>query len=102
MIETLAQNIFMMRAKYHMSQAELARRLEVSRSSVNAWEIGVATPQLRHVIEMANIFKTTVDGMLNLSSSVMIDISDLSEKEQQAVFNIVDCIKNKYNEDSQP
>ena len=44
---------------------------------------------------MAEIFNTTVDGLLNTSSKVVIDITDLTEKEQEAVFNIVDCLKAK-------
>lgn len=89
----LCQQIVNMRFKTGMSQAELARRLGVSRSSVNAWELGFATPQLKHVIEMAGIFNTTVDNMLNISSEVSIDISELNDEERQVVYNLVDCLK---------
>lgn len=92
----LCQQIVNMRFKTGMSQAELARRLGVSRSSVNAWELGFATPQLKHVIEMAGIFNTTVDNMLNISSEVSIDISELNDEERQVVYNLVDCLKKAH------
>ncbi len=57
--------------------------------------MGLSIPQLKHIVEMSKIFNTTVDGLLNTSQRVVIDITDLSEKEQQAVFGIVDCLKNK-------
>ena len=84
-----------MRKKSGITQAELARRLDVTRSSVNSWEMGLSIPQLKHIVEMAEIFNTTVDGLLNTSSKVVIDITDLTEKEQEAIFNIVDCLKSK-------
>lgn len=92
----LCQQIVNKRLEFGMSQAELARRLDVSRSSVNAWELGFATPQLKHVIEMARIFGTTVDSMLNLSEDVTINISDLNEDERRVVFNLVDCLKKAH------
>lgn len=95
MIYNLCQRIAELRAQSGLTQSELARRLDVTRSSVNAWELGFATPQLKHIIEMAGIFNTTVDGMLNSTSRVMIDITDLNEKEQQLVYNLVDCLKNR-------
>lgn len=95
----LCQQIVNMRFKTGMSQAELARRLGISRSSVNAWELGFATPQLKHVIEMAKIFNTTVDNMLNLTSEVSIDLSELNDEERQVVYNLVDCLKKAHAEE---
>lgn len=92
----LCQQIENMRLKFGMSQAELARRLGVSRSSVNAWELGFATPQLKHVVEMSGIFGTTVDNMLNLSNDVSINISELNDEERRVVFNLVDCLKKAH------
>lgn len=96
----LCQRISELRNRFGITQSELAKRLGVTRSSVNAWELGFATPQLKHVVEMSKIFGTTVDGILNVSPKVIVDISDLSEKEQQAVFGIVDCLKAQHEEKS--
>lgn len=96
MIYNLSQQIVNMRFKMGMSQAELARRLGVTRSSVNAWELGFATPQLKHVIEMAGIFSTTVDNMLNISEEVTVNISDLNDEERQVVLNLVDILRKAH------
>ena len=95
MIYHLCERIAEMRKKTGITQADLARKLDVTRSSVNSWEMGLSIPQLKHIVEMSKIFNTTVDGLLNTSSRVVIDITDLTEKEQEAVFNIVDCLKYK-------
>lgn len=99
MLYNLSQQIVNMRFKMGMSQAELARRLGVTRSSVNAWELGFATPQLKHVIEMAGIFSTTVDNMLNISDEVTVNISDLNDEERQVVLNLVDILKKAHSEE---
>lgn len=97
MIYNLCQRIAELRNQFGITQSDLAKRLDVTRSSVNAWELGFATPQLKHIVEMAKIFGTTVDGLLNTDTKMTIDISDLSPTEQQAVFAIVDCLKAKHN-----
>ncbi|MCH5204033.1 MAG: helix-turn-helix transcriptional regulator [Oscillospiraceae bacterium] len=89
----LCNRIVELRNKFGITQADLARRLGISRSAVNSWEMGLSIPQLKHVIEMARIFNTTVDGMLNTSEQVVVNITELSEKEQQVIFNMVDCLK---------
>ncbi len=95
MIYNLCSRITELRTAFGITQSKLARRLDVTRSSVNAWELGYATPQLKHIVEMSKIFNTTLDGMFESPSRVTVDVTDLSEKERQAVFDIVDCIKNK-------
>ncbi|MCH5205914.1 MAG: helix-turn-helix transcriptional regulator [Oscillospiraceae bacterium] len=92
----LCARIVELRNKFGITQAELARRLGISRSAVNTWEMGLAIPQLKHVIEMSKIFNTTVDGMLNISDQVVINITDLSKKEQQVIFSMIDCLKNNH------
>ncbi len=100
MIYNLCQRITELRTSLGITQSDLAKRLDVTRSSVNAWELGYATPQLKHIVEMSKIFNTTLDGMFNAPDRVTVDITDLSEKEQRAVFEIVDCIKNKGDNNS--
>lgn len=98
MVYNLCLRIGEMRAQFGITQSELAKRLGVTRSSVNAWELGFATPQLRHVVEMAKIFGTTVDALLNTNPKKMIDVSDLTPEEQQAIYNIIDCLKAYHND----
>lgn len=93
----LCQRIGELRTQFGITQSDLAKRLGVTRSSVNAWELGFAVPQLKHIVEMSKIFGTTVDGILNVSPKVIIDITDLTKDEQQAVFNIVDCLKQYHS-----
>ncbi len=97
----LCERIAELRNNFGITQAELGKKLGVTRSAVNSWEMGLSIPQLKHVIEMAGIFNTTVDSLINSSKHVVVDITDLSEKEQQAVYSIVDCLKAHHTDPEQ-
>lgn len=89
----LCERIAELRNSLGITQAELGKKLGVTRSAVNSWEMGLSIPQLKHVIEMAGIFNTTVDSLINSSKQVVVNITDLTPKEQQVIFNMADCLK---------
>lgn len=76
----LCDRIVEFRNNLGITQAELGRKLGVTRSAVNTWEMGLSIPQLKHVVEMADIFHTTVDEPVNTSERVTVDITDLDPK----------------------
>lgn len=97
MLYDLCERIALLRNHIGITQAQLGKRLGVTRSAVNAWEMGFSIPQLKHVVEMARIFNTTVDGMLGTPEKTVVDITALSQKEQQLVFELVECLKSPHS-----
>ena len=91
----LCERIAIFRNNLGITQAELGKKLGVTRSAVNSWEMGLSIPQLKHVIEMAKIFNTTLDGMVSQSEHVTVNITELSPKEQQLIFSMVECLKER-------
>lgn len=79
--DKIADRIKMLRNKYDITQTELAKKLEITRASVNAWEMGVSCPTVQYVIAMAEIFKVSTDYLLGLETNMFIDADGLSEKE---------------------
>ena len=59
--DKIADRIKMLRDKHNMTQSELAKRLEITRASVNAWEMGVSCPTVQYVIAMAELFNVSTD-----------------------------------------
>lgn len=78
-----------------MSQADLARRLNVTRSSVNAWEMGLSAPTAQYIIELANLFHCSSDYILELDNTKTIDISKYEKQEAKLIRDLVAFIDNK-------
>ena len=77
------------------TQSELAKRLGITRSSVNAWEMGLSVPSTQYIVELVNLFKISSDFLLGIDSRILVDISDLREDEQAAILSLVNCFQKK-------
>lgn len=55
-ISVIAETIIRLRTENGLTQQELADRLMVSRSLVSMWELGIRTPDLLSVEQMAELF----------------------------------------------
>lgn len=94
----LADKIRFIREKHGMTQAELARNLGLTRSSVNSWEMGLSVPSTQYIIELAKLFGVSTDYLLGLNYKSAISVDGLTEKEVSALIDIVNCFKeNKKN-----
>lgn len=76
-----------------MTQAELARKLGITRSSVNGWEMGLVLPSTAMLVELAMTFHTTTDYLLGLERQVTLCVDGLSEREVAAVREVIDCFR---------
>ena len=90
----IADKIKLLREKSGMTQAELARKLGVTRSGVNAWEMGITTPSTQYIVELALHFKVSTDYLLEMPSAVTISVDGLSDREIAAVKEIVECYRS--------
>lgn len=82
-----------LRERAGYSQAELARRLNVTRSSVNAWEMGISVPTTVYIVEMAQLFRVTTDYILGVSHEYTISLDGLDYNEINLIYNLIDCLK---------
>lgn len=60
-------NIKFLRKRAELSQEELAEKVDVSRQSVAKWESGESLPDIIKCRELAMIFGTTIDNLINYS-----------------------------------
>lgn len=60
----IAENISRLRKERGMTQEQLAQALGVTFAAVSKWERGVACPELSCIVEMADLFETSVDTLL--------------------------------------
>ena len=67
---SLQKNIKAFRLKQGLTQAELAVKLGVDRSSVTQWETGVTTPRMKVITKLSTLFNTTPSVLISDSSTL--------------------------------
>lgn len=95
MISNFGDKIRYLRDKAGLTQSYLAKRLGISRSAVNSWEMSLSSPSLSNIIEIMDIFHVTADYLLGTSDKMLIDISDLSADEQEVIIRLINCFTKK-------
>lgn len=90
----VAEKIKELREANKLTQSELARKLNITRSSVNAWELGISVPSTTYLVELSNLFKVSTDYLLDLPNNNSIDISDLSQKETMLVYELIQYFRS--------
>ena len=91
----ISDRIKQLREQNSMTQAELAKRLCITRSSVNAWEMGISVPSTQSLVDLANIFDVSTDYLLGLDTSSSVNLSGLTNKDINLVYSIVAHLREK-------
>ena len=61
---TLGKQILNLRNEHHLSQADLAEKIGVSRQSISKWETGASIPDLNKLIVLSDIFSVSLDVLV--------------------------------------
>ena len=91
----VADKIKALREQNGFTQSDLAKKLGITRSSVNAWEMGISVPSTQYVVELANIFKVSTDFLLGVKSTATVNVEGLSEKDVQLVNAVIAHLREK-------
>ena len=91
----VADKIKALREQNGFTQSDLAKKLGITRSSVNAWEMGISVPSTQYVVELANIFKVSTDFLLGVKSTATVNVEGLSEKDVRLVNAVIAHLREK-------
>ena len=91
---SLGDKIRILREKSGLTQAALARELGISRSGVNAWEMGLSVPQVQYIVALAKQFNVSSDYFLGIEETSSVSISGLTEKQMSAVIELINCFRS--------
>ena len=82
-----------LREQAGMSQEKLAKRLGITRSSVNAWEMGISTPSTQYIAELAGLFRVSADYLLGLNETATVSIAGLTEADVGLVCHLISHLR---------
>ena len=91
----VADRIKILREQKGLSQAELAKQLGITRSSVNAWELGISVPSTQYIVELASIFKVSTDYLLAVNTTATVSVQGLTEADVQVVHALICHLRSK-------
>ena len=60
-----SENLISLRKKKGLSQEQLADELGITRQTISKWELGVSTPEMDKLVQIANYFDVNVDDLIS-------------------------------------
>ena len=93
---SIAERLKNLREHSGRTQAELASVLGLTRSGINAWEMGVSIPSTPYIVELAKVYRVSTDRLLGMDKTKTISVEGLSEKQ---IGLLVELIQSFQEED---
>ena len=93
----IAERIKMLRENKQLSQSDLSKRLGITRSSINAWEMGISTPSTTYLVELSQIFHVSIDYLLGLDKNVSLDITGLDTEQVRMLTDLAEHFRKEKN-----
>lgn len=84
-----------------ITQTELARVMSVTRSSVNAWEMGISIPTAVKLTELSLFFRVSTDYILGLDSAETIRLDRLRAEQKELIYALLSYFQ-KEDAEEQP
>jgi len=91
----IADRIKSLREQQNMTQSDLAKQLGITRSSVNAWEMGISVPSTQYIVELAYIFNVSTDYLLGVNTTSTVNVAGLSDKDIELINSIILHLKSR-------
>ena len=91
----IAERIKMLRTAQNISQAELAKKLDITRSSVNAWEQGFSILSTGYLVELARLFHVSTDYLLGLKQNAYLDVTGLDTEQTRILYELAEHFRKE-------
>jgi hypothetical protein len=88
-----ADRIRVLREARGWTQAELARRLNITRNGVNSWEQGLSMPSPACLVDLAKLFSVSTDYLLCVERLEVVNVTGLDEKDVAILVQLADRLR---------
>lgn len=89
LLKRVGMRIREVREQSGMTQADLASRIHVSRSSVESWESGQTYPSIDNCVALSKVFHLSTDYFFSASPSKRVILDQFSEREKQMLYDML-------------
>lgn len=91
----IAEKIRDLRQARGWTQAELARRMGITRNGINSWEQGLSMPSPGSLVDLSIIFLVSTDYLLGVERLETINVSGLDEREVALLAELADRLRGR-------
>jgi len=81
-------------------EAQVVKRLDVTRSTISAYERNTKTFSVEVLEGLAILYRSSIDYILGLDRRRSLYIDDLTESQQETVETIVNVLRNQFKKES--
>jgi transcriptional regulator with XRE-family HTH domain len=91
-----AERIKVLREARGWTQAELARRLSITRNGVNSWEQGLSMPSPACLVDLAKLFSVSTDYLLGVERLDTVNVTGLNEEDIALLAQLADRLRGNH------
>lgn len=75
------------------TQAELARRLNITRNGVNSWEQGLSMSSPACLVDLAKLFSVSTDYLLGIERLETVNVTGLKDEDVALLAQLADRLR---------
>ena len=91
-----AERIKALREARGWTQAELARRMNITRNGVNSWEQGLSMPSPACLVDLAKLFSVSTDYLLGVERLETVNVTGLNEQDIALLAQLADRLRESH------
>lgn len=97
-----ADRIKALRESRGWTQADLARRMNMTRNGINSWEQGLSMPSPQSLVDLARLFSVSTDYLLGVEKHNTVNVTGLDEKDVALIAQLAERLRSaaKNNENT--
>lgn len=97
-----ADRIKALRESRGWTQAELARRMNMTRNGINSWEQGLSMPSPQSLVDLSRLFSVSTDYLLGVEKHNTVNVTGLDEKDVALIAQLAERLRSaaKNNENT--
>lgn len=88
-----ADRIKALREARGWTQAELARRMNMTRNGINSWEQGLSMPSPPSLVDLAKLFSVSTDYLLGVENYSAVNVTGLNEEDVALLAQLADRLR---------
>lgn len=90
-MKNIYENLKNLRKIHNFTQAEVAQRLQLSRSSYNAYEQNICEPNIKILSKLADFYHTSIDHIVGGETQIL-DLNGINTTKKKDYFG---CFKHE-------